>query len=85
MANDKWVVDRYPISGKDVLLDSLFEGLVVGYYDSVTDDFYSRETQSIVPEVRGWQDLPEQMVEFVSLKQRVLMKGSNLSVTGKKK
>lgn len=84
MTNDKWVDDKYPVPGKEVLLDSLFDGQVVGYYDDISDEFRNK-SHEVVLEVRGWQELPESMVEFVSLKQKILMKGSNLSVKGQKR
>lgn len=84
MTNDKWVDDKYPVPGKEVLLDSLFDGRVIGYYDDISDEFRDKNHE-VVPEVRGWQELPDSMVEFVSLKQKILMKGSNLSVKGQKR
>lgn len=80
--DSKWITDRYPTSHKDVLLDDLLDGRVVGYYDTVTDEFYSTETHRKVDAVRGWQELPAGSTEFTTLKQRVLSKGSNLTVEG---
>lgn len=81
MAKDEqWVVDRYPAPLKNVLVDSLYDGQQVGYYDNIADEFRSNQTHQIIPEVKGWQELPDSLVEFVPLKQRILMKGSNLSV-----
>lgn len=81
MSGENWIDNKYPEPYKEVILDSLVDGINFGYYDSVEDQFKDR-SGSLLTHVRGWQPTPESMTSFSTLKQKVMNQGSNLSVKG---
>ena len=68
MSDTVWVTSHYPEPYKHVLVYDLHDGYSIGYYDNVTNTFYSIDGVTLFF-VSAWQPLPDKPTSTRSLRE----------------